>query len=205
MQHVSGVSGAAPILHDIVEHLHQRYGTTWYPSPTNIAECWIHPITGKRLNQPAPNALKEKFLAPNLPPLESASDYLTSATSDAKLSPNNSRPKVLLPSEYRDWLASSDNWLGDRAVLASTPASPQILFPLPGTTLYLDPDLPHQGRILPLRAAGADNLQWHSDSLQLTTDAGRNMALLTEGHHRLTVSDPVTGSQAETWFEVLTR
>ena len=47
MEHVSGVSGAAPILHEIFEYLHEHYGTSWYSAPTNIVECWIHPVTGK--------------------------------------------------------------------------------------------------------------------------------------------------------------
>jgi penicillin-binding protein 1C len=66
MEHVSGVTGAAPILHDVLDHLHERYGTSWYATPTNIVECWIHPITGKRLSQApvtaGPGAVREKFL-----------------------------------------------------------------------------------------------------------------------------------------------
>ena len=84
MEHVSGVTGAAPILHDIFEHLHARYGTTWYAAPANIVECWINPITGKRLNhlppRPGPDAMQEKFLAANLPPLESPADYTGGGT-----------------------------------------------------------------------------------------------------------------------------
>ena len=49
MKHISGVTGAAPLLHEVVEHLHKQYGTTWYSVPTNIVECWVHPVTGKRL------------------------------------------------------------------------------------------------------------------------------------------------------------
>ena len=81
MRHVSGVTGAAPLLHDVVEHLHEHYGTTWYSVPANVVECWIHPVTGKRLDPAAtrriPDAVREKFLASNLPPLESPADYDT--------------------------------------------------------------------------------------------------------------------------------
>jgi penicillin-binding protein 1C len=201
MKHVSGVTGAAPLLHDLIEHLHQRYGTSWYAAPANVVECWVHPVTGKRLAQPtaqqSPNAVREKFLATNLPLLESPADYEVTGI--------NNQPAVRLGNEYRDWLASGDNWLGDRAVLTSTRGSLRILFPLPGSILYLDPDLPQQGRRLRLRADGPDDLQWRSDSLQIAQEGSRQIALLTTGRHQLTVRDPRTGTQANTWLEVLTR
>jgi penicillin-binding protein 1C len=201
MRHISGVTGAAPLLHDVVEHLHEHYGTTWYSVPANVVECWIHPVTGKRLDladtRRIPDAVREKFLAANLPPLASPADY-----------DNTGSPRQLvarLGSEYRDWFASSDNWLGDRAMLATTPGALRILFPPPGTVVYLDPDLPQQGRRVSLLAEGPETLQWQSDSLQITRDGSRQVALLTEGRHRITVRDALTGAQAETWLEVLAR
>jgi penicillin-binding protein 1C len=193
MQHVSGVTGAGPLLHDVVEHLHACYGATWYAAPTNIVECWIHPLTGKRLNQSHPvaglDAVKEKFAASHLPPAED---------------PRPQSP-ILLGAEYREWFASSDNWLGNRAVLAPAQNSLRIVFPLPGTTVYLDPDLPQQGRRLFVRAEGPDNLEWQSDSLQFSREGTREVALLTEGRHQITVRDPETGAAAQTWISVLQR
>jgi penicillin-binding protein 1C len=201
MEHVSGVTGAAPLLHEVVEHLHQHYGTTWYLAPTNVVECWIHLVTGKRLDQagtwPRSDAVREKFLASNLPALESAAVYETRGP--------YRRPSVRLGNEYRDWLASVDNWLGDRAVLARAQRSLRILFPPPGTTVYLDPDLPQQGRRVTLRAEGRENLQWESDSLSVAREGSRHVALLTEGRHQLTVREPLTGAEAQTWLEVLAR
>src|SRR5206468_12280070 len=134
-------------------------GTTWYPAPENIVECWVHPITGKRLNDrskdlngsqegdawTSPAAVKEMFLASNLPPLEAPDDYAA-----------GHRPR--LDNEYREWLASGDNWLPGRVVLADSQTGLRIAFPLPGTKFYLDPDLPEQGRRLHLRAEGPENL-----------------------------------------------
>jgi penicillin-binding protein 1C len=193
MQHVSGVTGAAPLLHDIIEDLHRRYGTTWYATPANIAECWVHSITGKRLNEghsrSGLEAVKEKFVANNLPPLAGS------------VSPS----PVLLGNEYREWLASGDNWLGDRAVLAPEQTSLRILFPLPGTTIYLDPDLPQQGRRIFMRAEGPENLDWQSGSLRVAREGSRQVALLTEGRHEISVRDPKTGHEAQTWITVLAR
>jgi penicillin-binding protein 1C len=201
MEHVSGVTGAAPILHDVLDHLHESYGMTWYATPTNIVECWIHPVTGKRLSQPPalprPGAVREKFIVSNLPPLEGPDDYEA-----AGIRPQHA---VRLGGEYRDWLASGDNWLGDRAVLAPSHSELRILFPPPGTILYLDPDLPQQGRRIVLRNTGSENVQWESDSLELAREGARQVALLIEGRHRIVARDPITGAQANTWVEVVAR
>jgi len=193
MEHISGVTGAAPILHDLFEHLRQRYGTSWYAAPANIVECWIHPITGQRLSQAQAasglEAVRERFLATNLPPVASSVALTT----------------VRLGNEYRDWIASGDNWLGNRAALASGQNSLRILFPLPGTTIYLDPDLPHQGRRLCLRADGSELVEWQSDSLRVARDGNRQVALLTKGRHEITVRDPLRGNTARTWINVLER
>ncbi|HPC60106.1 MAG TPA: penicillin-binding protein 1C [Verrucomicrobiota bacterium] len=192
MRGVSGVTGAAPILHEVFEHLHQRHGTTWYPTPETVVEAPIHPLTGKRLaSAPSPGRprLVEKFHAAHLPPFEAPGDY-------------DSQGRVRLPAEYAPWLGTGDNWLGDTAVADSNSSSPRILFPPPGTVIYLDPDLPDAGRRLPLRAAGAGRPDWRSETLAFEQAAGRVYALLVQGTHRLQLHDPATGARAETWFEV---
>jgi len=204
MQHVSGVTGAAPILHDLFEQLHERYGTTSYATPTNVMECWINPITGKRLlDQNATDnadAIKEKFLAQNLPPLESPDDYVMST---------DQRHIVRLSGEYRDWLGTSDNWLGTRAVPGAAVDALKILFPPPGTTVYLDADLPDQGRRMQLNATGPANLEWRSDTLKLLPNAGKDngheIAVLAEGRHQISVRDLASGVVANTWINVLVR
>jgi len=137
-------------------------------------------------------AVKEKFLTSNLPPFETPEDY----------TPGN-RPR--LGNEYRAWLASADNWLLDRVVLAESPSTLRIAFPLPGTKFYLDPDLPDHGRRIHLRAEGPENLRWHSDSLTFEQEGGREIALLVEGRHLIDVSDPRSGALASTWIEVRER
>jgi penicillin-binding protein 1C len=140
--------------------------------------------------------IKEKFLASNLPPLENLSDYEMISSS---------KYAVRLGDEYRDWFASGDNWLVDRVVLRQHDNPLRILFPPPGTIVYLDTDLPDQGRRLFLRASGPAGMEWHSDSLSLTRMGNHEMALLTEGHHEMSVRDPVLGTEAETWIDVRLR
>jgi penicillin-binding protein 1C len=199
MQEVSGVTGAAPILHDVFAHLHQRYGTTWYAPPTNVVECWIDPITGKRLKQqaaPLPSdAVEEKFITSKLPPFEDANDYEITHSARA----------VRLGSEYREWFGTGDNWLGGRAVLTDASTSLKIVFPPPGTTVYLDADLPGQGRRMSLSASGPNTLEWHSDTLHLVPEGSREIAMLREGRHQISVRDPASGATASTWINVLSR
>jgi len=192
MHEVSGITGAGPILHAIFERLHAQYGTSWYAKPANIVECSIDPITGKRTTVGNPTALTEKFVAGNLPPLESQDDF-------------DAAGRVRLAPEYHDWFASADNWLTHRAVVRPEQAGVRITFPLPGTTLYLDPDLPQQGSRMVVRAEGPQNLIWQSDTLRFAQEAGREIAFLTEGRHRIEVSDPRTQARDQTWIAVRSR
>jgi penicillin-binding protein 1C len=190
MRHISGVTGAAPILHDLFDYLHDHYGTSWYARPADIVERRIDPVTGKLSS--GQNAVSEKFIAHVLPPASGAFDY-------------DDAGRVRLDPEYREWLASADNWLAGRAVLRDTVASLRVKFPLPGTVLFLDPDLPDHGRRLYLSAIGTDEAEWSSDTLECRRQGGRSLALLELGRHELTVRDARTGATRQTWIEVKER
>ncbi len=196
MQQISGVTGAAPLMHDIVEHLHQRFGMSWYPKPSNIVELAIHPVTGKRLSSDTARSanapLFEEFQAGQLPPAESPADY-------------DDQGRVRLAPEYRDWFASSDNWLFGHAVVTEQNTPLKIVFPLPGTRLFLDPDLPGEGRRIRLQSAGPPGARWSSDTLSCEVVGGQAIAVLQPGHHRLRVRDPHSDLTAETSIEVLQR
>ncbi len=197
MTHVSGVSGAAPIMHDLFEELHRKFGTTWYTQPTNVMECLVHPITGHRIaNQSgdrSPAAVSEKCLASNPPVAETAADY---ALGDGV---------PVLGSEYAQWFASGDNWLAGRAVLACGTNSLRILFPLPGTIVYLNPDRLDQGRNLSLQASGSKAIEWRSQSLTVSNQGERQVATLVAGRHELAVRDRVSGQEAKTRIQVIPR
>jgi penicillin-binding protein 1C len=219
MERVSGITGAAPILHDMMEHLHQQYGTSWYATPAEVVECWVNAITGKRLREvptgDGGGVVREKFIARNLPEFESASDYEPGRRQATGSVGSQSRGResrwvggcgrVRLADEYREWLASDDNWLGNRAVVVPGQGPLRIVFPLPGTTVYLDPDLPQRGGCVHLRAEGAENLEWRSKTLPITQEGGRQMALLSQGQHELVARDPVSGRETRTWVNVLVR
>jgi len=190
MRHISGVTGAAPILHELFDYLHGHYGTSWYARPADIVERGVDPLTGKLSSER--DAVNEKFMARLPPPASGPGDY-------------DGAGRVRLGPEYREWLAGADNWLAGRAVLRDTATGLRVTFPLPGTVLFLDPDLPDHGRRLYLSAEGADRAEWSSDSLECLRQGGRSLALLALGRHELTVRDPGTGATRQTWIEVKER
>lgn len=184
MRGVSGVTGAAPLMHLIVDHLHDRFGTTWFAEPPNVVECDIHPLTGKRIASKRTELKREKFLGEKLPEFESPDDY-------------DSRGRAILDPVFSEWLASAENALGDRVAVCQGPGALRIVAPVPGTTFVIDPDLPTSRRAR-LSALGANNVSWSSDSLACANDE----AVLAEGEHRLVAIDPGTGARAETWIRV---
>ena len=185
MHGVSGVSGAAPVLHEIVEHLHTRFGTSWYDQPPNVIERPVHPLTGKLAGAARPGLVQEKFLVDHLPPTESSDDY-------------DAAGRVRLGPEYREWLASARNELSPDFAPATDPNVPlRVVSPLPGTVYYLDPDLPASDR-LSLKGTGSGEPIWQSQTLQCDGATAR----LKEGRHEITLRDAKTGAEAETWIVV---
>jgi penicillin-binding protein 1C len=192
MRDVSGVSGAGPVLHDIFEHLHARFGTTWYSRPSNVVERTVHPLTGHLVSADHPQAVRELFISTKIPAAESSSDY-------------DSSGRVLFGPEYAHWFSSGDNWLGNTVAIGGANSSDlRLVSPQPGTIFFIDPDLPSSGRHVRLEALGPATLIWQSDSLEVLVDAKGPYTLLKEGKHRLTVRHPSTGHRKETWIDVKT-
>ena len=191
MEKVSGVTGAAPVMHGLIQHLRDRFGTSWYARPAGMVEAIIHPTTGHRLRNAAgrTDGVTELFLAENLPPMESDSDYAAAG-------------RILLGPEYAGWLRSADNNRGASVALASlSPSSTvRVISPLPGSKYYIDPDLPGSGRMIPLQLNVSVQARWSSDTLQCLDENGAGYAFLKPGRHRLFAE--LDGRQMETWIDV---
>ncbi|HEV7404684.1 MAG TPA: transglycosylase domain-containing protein [Chthoniobacteraceae bacterium] len=189
MREITGVTGAAPVMHDLFEQLHRTRGTGWYVQPPSVRTYTLDPLTGRQVAGNHPGGIREKCLAP--PPPAAAGDY-------------DEAGRVVLPPVYSAWLASPQNSLGSLATTSSSSSSSsslpplEILEPPAGSLFYLDPDLPRETQCIPLRAATGLPLEWNSPTLTLT--AGR--ARLAEGWHQLTAREPATGRTASTWIEV---
>jgi penicillin-binding protein 1C len=189
MREVSGVSGAAPILHDVFTYLHGSYGTSWYAQPSDVTEKFVHAITGKMVAADREDAVQEKFVAGSEPAAESPNDY-------------DSSGRVKLGPEYGEWAASEQNNLAPQVAVDETATGPiRVLSPLPGTTFVLDPDLPESNR-LPLKASAHGAASWECATLPCRIDGSNHFAELREGRHTLTVRDARTGASAQTWIVV---
>jgi len=188
MREVSGVTGAGPILHAIFDYLHTTRGTTWYRTPAAIVERTVHPITGKLLADGDVRGVREKFVANQLPPAESAADY-------------DAAGKVQLGAEFGEWFKSAENSLRDRAALANGRDELLITSPQAGSVYVVDPDVPSSRRI-PLITSGGGQVQWESESLTCYSDGGIDFAEATEGEHRLVAVDRATGRRAETRIKI---
>ena len=88
---------------------------------------------------------------------------------------------------------------------AVTPVHLRLVAPLPGTTFFLDGDLPDEGRWLALKGEGASNPEWASETLEIRRVAGVPRARMVEGRHTLHLRNPATGEQADTWIVVKRR
>ncbi len=190
MREVSGVTGAAPIMHDIMDHLHRRFGTTWFARPEGIIERAVHPLTGRAVadgDAPRTDAVGEKFAAGNPPPPARTDDF-------------DSAGRVRLGAEYTEWAASADNQLRDRVALADA-GKLHLISPQPGSTFLVDPDVPSSG-LVPLVASGSGRLVWECSTLALQEKSGRFFAVAAEGRHELTARDPESGEMVRTWVVV---
>jgi penicillin-binding protein 1C len=184
MRGVSGVTGAAPLMHEVMDHLHNRFGTSWYATPPNVVESIIDPATGKLVTSRRADLLRETFLEENVPPLESSGDY-------------DAAGRTILAPVYSEWLAGTGHSLEGRFVIENEPGKLQIVAPVPGTTFVIDPDLPGSRRAK-LSVQGSIGIDWTSESL----DCANGESMLTEGEHRLVAVDRNTGARAETWIRV---
>lgn len=187
MREVSGVTGAAPILHDVMTYLHQRFGTTWFARPASVVARHVHPLTGHLLSSPRADSVSEFFVGSQLPKAESPTDY-------------DRGGRVKLGKEFSAWIASGDNQLGDLVVVEQAEGL-HLITPQPGSTFLLDPDVPTSERV-PLVANGSTNLIWKSQTLAIRQESGRAFAIAVEGRHELVARDPDSGTEVHTWVFV---
>ena len=183
MRNVSGVTGAAPVMHSVMTHLHERFGTSWFKRPSDVISAKVDRISGKLSRQ----GVNEWFVKGSLPQVETSDD-------------RDMLGRAKLGREYAEWFDSADNNLRQHTFISTVePAQIKILSPLPGTVYYLDPDLPQSSRQVQLRITGV-NAKWHSDTLFCFTENDEPMVELEAGRHRLVVN--CNGRRLNTWIQV---
>jgi penicillin-binding protein 1C len=185
MREITGVTGAAPLLHEIFTHLHGRRGTSWFARPAGIIDREVHPLTGRQ----APGrrgVVKEQCLWP--PENERPGDF-------------DAHGRAILPAEYNAWMASRENTLGDLIAGGGASNALRVVAPVAGATYFLDPDVPELNQRIPLRATAA-GIEWRCDTLPVDHDGARRLLRLREGRHHIVARDPASGTTAETWIDV---
>ncbi len=192
MRGITGVTGAGAIFKKIMLKLYQHKATSKFKTPPNITKIIIDPHTGKILpkNHPRyPIAITTYAPIDLLPPTSLKSDY----------SPDS---KIYLNNLYRDWLATHPNKPFICNNLPNQGYHLHILSPANQSQYLLDPDLPNQGKFLPLSSNSHNPTSWKSDTLTITQHHGTPTAILTPGTHTITVTDTITHQSCSAQFTV---
>ena len=184
MQGITGVTGAAPVMHEIFQHLHARFGTTWFERPAQIATHEIDPLTGR------------------LAPHDGVSEKCLHAPEPARADDYDGAGRVRLPAIYAEWLAGPQNSLGNLVTSAGSAPDMRILQPAPGSIYYLDGDLTPESQCIPLRAEARGKIEWSCDSLPLKTGDSGLRAQIREGRHTILARETATGREVTTWIDV---
>lgn len=188
MHGITGVTGAGPLMHEVMVHLHEQRGTSAFARPEGITEHRIQPLTGRLAAGGDSGAVMEKCLW--APESAHAIDF-------------DVQGRVVLPAEYAPWINSSQNTLGSLVTCATNAPELRILQPPPGATYFLDPDLPANAQWVALRAVAPGDIAWSCDSLPCEQAGNRQrVQLLKAGKHVITARDTTTGRTVETWIDV---
>lgn len=182
MQNVSGITGAGPIFHRIMLRLQEYNGKPLsFPTcPAELTEVEIDTRSGCRATEQTPRTCR-------------ATELATAAQLAALPNPqHDAKGRVVLDARYAEWYPRHGNpRLFALDATANTGRRPTILIPAHGTTVVLDPTLPHNGRYIELRATTpAATTEWSSPSLSITYHNGRHYAVLTPGRHTIRATAP---------------
>lgn len=191
MRGITGVTGAAPVLQEVFQHLHKRHGTTWFVRPAGVREFMVHALTGKQINPARLSArqraeLRREFSAVE-PPYSGEEEF-------------DELDRVILGADYAQWWQEGRVLLGARAALHPAAGSARVIYPPPGTKILLDPALPVAFQRLQVRAVGAGEFEWSSPSLPPPQDG--QFFELREGRHELRARNSLSGEVLQTWVLV---
>lgn len=107
--------------------------------------------------------------------------------------------RILLPAIYVSWYEGANPAIRAAVTVAPQGSRPlRILTPLHGSTYFLDPDLPDQGRWLRLRSEGPPGRQWRSTTLKFHGSEADPECELVAGRHDLVLESPGTEDRRTT-------
>lgn len=182
MHQISGVSGAAPIFRRVMLRLqeHHRAPLSFPQQPEGITEVTIDTRSGTPATPQTPAACRSTELG-----TEQQLKQLTAPLLDE-------RGRVILDARYAEWFPlNAPKQLFTLDATAGTKRRPAILIPAHGTSVILDPTLPHNGRYIELRATmPAAVTEWSSPTLKIINSNGKPYAILTPGKHTIRATAP---------------
>lgn len=190
MRQVSGIVGAGPIFASVMKHLHQDCPATFLTCPQGVVSHTVDIRTGHIISP-------EHSFAPPVSKEYQAEDLFCkhSQIIPAKQADYAPDGRVILDPIYKSWLQSSHN-------TAATPYSIneeslqdiplQIVSPRDGTTIVLDPELPHSGQRLRLCINKDTPCRWTCSTLAIFFIGADTFVTLALGEHVLTATDGTT-------------
>jgi penicillin-binding protein 1C len=198
MDSVTGVSGAGPVFHRVIQRLHRDRDPEWLPLPDGLTRIWTDPRTGRLAAPPGdPAAALPGGVAPRQEWCRR--DQLPARSGPADYEPDG---RAHLDARYRDWFESAENSRSHHFALAPdlpAPASrPKILQPQHLATYHIDPELPSLGDSLRLISNLPGPATWHCPTL---TTTGETLHL-APGEHTVKLTDPASGQSATATIRV---
>jgi penicillin-binding protein 1C len=198
MDSVTGVSGAGPVFHRVMERLHRERRPEWPPVPDGLARVWTDPRNGRLAAPPGEGAgALPGGVAPR--PEWCRRDHLPAAATPAEYAPDG---RALLDARYHEWFAGPENFRrhhfapGDDLPVPGP--RPKILQPQHLATYHLDPELPSRGDSLRLISNLPGPADWQCPTLTTSGDTLH----LAPGEHTVTLTDPATGQSASATIRV---
>lgn len=192
MQEISGVSGAGPIFHRVFGLLHQDTPASFPEMPDSLHRVEIDCRTGSLATPATPPVCRSAELA-------TAADLRRLPAGDF-----DAAGRAILDARYAEWYA--DCSLKHLYALADTQADtrpPAILIPANGSTLTLEPTLPHAGAMVELRSTlPPAATSWFSPTLRVERRNGKWYAHLKPGIHTIEASTP-SRLRASSTFRVM--
>jgi len=163
LRNSSGITGAAPIFHDVMLAAAKDHGTTIVDRPPDLEQQPICPLSGHRPSIDCPSVEQEWL------PVDAAVQFCS--WHHAKT--------IELPEEYRAWDGGGQR---PSAVRTAEAAVLHILSPADNTTFLVDPTLRREFQALKLKATSS--VKWTVDGVATADDWP-----LRTGRHTITATD----------------
>lgn len=207
MKGTSGVTGAGPIFHDVMEAVLARGSAGPFERPAGITETDVCALSGKLPTAACPRTVGEWFIS-GTQPTESDDLYVTvrvdrrndlRATSECPASFVTEKTFANLPPDLKEW-ALRTGWPlpPDRASPLCSGADDvvdatwlTIVHPDDGTGIRLDPIIPNASEVLHLRATASDgvrSVEWFIDDVRIGAGTAPDFRLPwhpVPGRHRI--------------------